>query len=95
MSNILFEFGEPMGPDITFPPFALAKLAGVVVVGLGDDVLPLTAEWRVDGMFAETLSSFLAIVWVRFVLPNESPRFGKFANCDARLFGLGDSSLVL
>lgn len=95
MSNILFEFGDPMGPEITFPPFALAKLAGVVAEGFGDEELPLTAELRDDGIFAEALGSFLAIAGFRFALSNESPRLGKFCNCDARLFGFGESLFVL
>lgn len=62
VSNILFEFGDPIGPEMTFPPLALARLDGVAALFLGDGELPLMAELRLEGIFAEALTSFRATV---------------------------------
>lgn len=80
---------------MTLPPLARAKLVGVVATFLGDGELPLIAELRLDGMFAEALTSFRATVWFR--LSNESPRFGMLWNnvADVSGVGLGDSLFAL
>lgn len=80
---------------MTLPPFARARLVGVLAEFLGDGELPLIAELRLDGMFAEALTSFRATVWLR--LSNESPRFGMLWNnvADVSGVGLGDSWFAL
>lgn len=51
VSKMLFELGDPIGPEMTLPPFALARFAGVVGC-LGDGELPLIAELSVEGTLA-------------------------------------------
>jgi hypothetical protein len=80
-SKILLELGDPIGPEMTFPPFALARSVGCMV-GFGVDAVPVTVALRLEGMLAAELSSFLAIVWVRFALSRESPLFGRFCKIE-------------
>lgn len=95
VSKMLLELGDPIGPEITFPPLALASSAGCIG-GFETGDAPLTVALRLEGMLAAGLSSFLGIVWVRFALSRESPRFGKF--CRSEVAGncacLGDSSVI-
>ncbi len=58
---MLLELGDPIGPDMTFPPFALARSVGVFG-GFGEDVPPLTDPLTLGVLFAEEFSSFLDTV---------------------------------
>lgn len=93
VSKILLEFGDPMGPEITFPPFARVSSAGVGVVFCAGEAPPLMAAFKLDGRFAEAFTSFLAMVCVLFALSKESPRLGRACSKDAAgICGcLGDS----
>lgn len=57
---MLLELGDPIGPEMILPPFALAR--SVDKLDIGTDAPPLTALLRLDGMFADELRSFLGIV---------------------------------
>ena len=89
MSKMLLEFGDPIGPDMIFPPFAFARSTGAFDV---IDV-PFTGPPPAEEVLATALSSFLGIVWLRFALSRESPRLGKFCSMDAAgsCAGLGDA----
>ena len=63
-------FGDPMGPEMTLPPFALARSVGA----LGVVEMPLIEAAAAGETLAAALSSFLGIVWVRLALSTESPR---------------------
>jgi hypothetical protein len=89
---MLLEFGEPIGPEMTFPPFAFARSTGTFDVV----EVPFT-EPPATEILAAALNSFLGIVWFRLALSKESPRLGKFWSIDAagRSAYLGDTLAAL